>query len=127
MNDRADRDAEIDRLLELEEKMLADPLRWAGYLFLKREYETGGWEDVMKKQLDQRWEEGRQEGRREMVRNLLANGASPEIVAMSAGLSLEEVEALGDCSDSESLRLLFLARTQYALSGSQGASDGQGR
>jgi predicted transposase/invertase (TIGR01784 family) len=39
-------------------------------------------------------EEGRQEGRREviieMAKNLLANGVSPEIIAKSSGLSLDE-------------------------------------
>ena len=39
-------------------------------------------------------EEGREEGRKEMMKNLLANGISPDIIAKSAGLSLERVQAL---------------------------------
>ncbi len=43
-------------------------------------------------------EEGRAEGERnkalEAARNLLANGVSPEIIAKSVGMELEEVLAL---------------------------------
>ena len=43
-------------------------------------------------------EEGRAEGERnkalEAARNLLANGVSPEIIAKSVGMALEEVLAL---------------------------------
>jgi predicted transposase/invertase (TIGR01784 family) len=38
--------------------------------------------------------EGREEGREEMAINLLADGVSPEIIAKSAGLPLERIQAL---------------------------------
>ncbi|MDR3166168.1 MAG: hypothetical protein LBU13_11415, partial [Synergistaceae bacterium] len=39
-------------------------------------------------------EEGREEGMEEMARNLLANGIPPDIIAQSAGLPLEKIQAL---------------------------------
>ena len=39
-------------------------------------------------------EKGKEKGREEMARNLLANGISPEIIAKSAGLSLEKIQAI---------------------------------
>jgi len=39
-------------------------------------------------------EEGREEGKEEMARNLLNDGVAPEIIARSAGLPLEKIQAL---------------------------------
>ena len=39
---------------------------------------------------------GIEKGREEMARNLLANGISPEIIAKSAGLPLERIQALAN-------------------------------
>jgi predicted transposase/invertase (TIGR01784 family) len=48
------------------------------------------------KEIEQRGEakgkvEGKAEGKAEMARSLLANGVSPDIIAKSAGLSIEQV------------------------------------
>lgn len=39
-------------------------------------------------------EEGREEMAKEIARNLLANGVSPDIIAKSAGLPLDKIQAL---------------------------------
>jgi predicted transposase/invertase (TIGR01784 family) len=39
-------------------------------------------------------EKGKQEGKIEMAKNLLANGVSPEIIAKSSGLSVDDIHAL---------------------------------
>jgi hypothetical protein len=39
-------------------------------------------------------EEGFGEGRDEMARNLLSNGVPPDVIAKSAGLPLERIQAL---------------------------------
>ena len=39
-------------------------------------------------------EEAKEEGKVEMARNLLKDGVAPEIIARSAGLPLEKIQAL---------------------------------
>jgi predicted transposase/invertase (TIGR01784 family) len=41
-------------------------------------------------------EEGKEEMMKEMAKNLLLNGVSPDVIAKSAGLSLEKIQALGN-------------------------------
>jgi len=48
----------------------------------------------MEKGIEKGMEKGMEKGREEMARNLLANGISPEIIAKSAGLSLERIQAM---------------------------------
>lgn len=48
----------------------------------------------MKQGLEQGLEQGKKEGRMEMARNLKLHGVSPEVIALSSGLSLDEIEKL---------------------------------
>jgi predicted transposase/invertase (TIGR01784 family) len=64
---------------------------------LKEGLEEGlkeGLEEGLKEGLKEGRKEGLEEGRKEMARSFLANGVSPELVAKSSGLPLDEVMAL---------------------------------
>lgn len=53
-----------------------------------------GMKQGMKQGLEQGLEQGKKEGRIEMARNLKLHGVSPEVIALSSGLSLDEIEKL---------------------------------
>jgi hypothetical protein len=53
-------------------------------------------EDAMQVWKEEGREEGREEGKEEMARNLLLNGVPPDVIAKSAGLPLEKIQALGN-------------------------------
>ncbi|MDR1148009.1 MAG: hypothetical protein LBK66_05200 [Spirochaetaceae bacterium] len=48
------------------------------------------WEDA----LQVRWEEGKEEGKEEIAKNLLFEGASPEFVRKITGLDIESITQL---------------------------------
>ena len=53
-----------------------------------------GLERGIEKGLEQGLERGRHEGQLELIRKMLSNGLSLEVVSDATGLSLEELEAL---------------------------------
>jgi len=53
-----------------------------------------GIEQGMAKGIEQGMAKGIEQGKAEMARNLLANGISPDIIAKSAGLSVEQVRSM---------------------------------
>ncbi|GHS87877.1 hypothetical protein AGMMS49957_08500 [Synergistales bacterium] len=49
---------------------------------------------ALRDQADDLLARGREEGKREMARNLLANGFTPDVIAKSAGLPLEQIQGM---------------------------------
>jgi predicted transposase/invertase (TIGR01784 family) len=91
----------IERILYLEDRDLS--VRYKEYLKdLSEEgkivyipfYERDEAERIKQEGWQRGRQEGRQEGKEEMARNLLASGVSPDVVAQSAGLPLDRIQAL---------------------------------
>jgi hypothetical protein len=83
----------IERILYLKDKELAgkykeyrQQLSEEGKIMYVPFYELDAAREVIKR--------GLEEGKKEMARNLLANGVSPELIASSAGLPVERIRAL---------------------------------
>jgi len=52
------------------------------------------WDDALAVRYEEGWEEGRSDEKLEIVRNLLAEGSTPEFVQKITGLSLETINEL---------------------------------
>lgn len=104
----ASRDADIERILKLEEMFVTDPQQWVGYLMRERaqtDYEhslAARLREATEQGLQQGLQEGRQQGLQqglreakvEMARNLLARGMPLNVVLETTGFSEEELGAL---------------------------------
>jgi predicted transposase/invertase (TIGR01784 family) len=53
-------------------------------------------EDALQAWKEEGFEEGIEKGKEEMAKNLLSNGIPPDVIAKSAGLPLEKIQALAN-------------------------------
>lgn len=100
----ASRDADIERILKLEEMFVTDPQQWVGYLM--RERAQTDYEHSLSEQLREAKERGLQDGlqqglqqglrtaREEMARNLSARGLAMDVIVETTGLSEEEIRGI---------------------------------